>query len=189
MGNRIGKIHDVCELKRKFLGLKRIQIIDMAIYIFMLILLFVTRPAYAFLGALMQPISVLKGISQSRNTKIGQQLTCYDFPNRSGDSLVATNYISSLAEYHFDNRAESCCASGVWILYTGHGYTSRIWWLYGTNYCTRLPRQFLNSISSLRFTGAPDDMHFDNISMRRVIIEKIVSSCSNFCDIFSRDFN
>ena len=69
----------------------------MDIYIFMLILLFVTRPAYAFLGALLQPISVLKGdhsnhnqniknnskgISQSRNTKIGQQLTCYDFPNR-----------------------------------------------------------------------------------------------------------
>ena len=37
-------------------------------------------------------------------------------------------------------------------------------WLYGTNYCTRLPRQFLNSISSLRFTGAPDDMHFDTIN-------------------------
>ena len=46
---------------------------------------------------------------------------------RSGDSLVATNYISSLVEYNFDNRAESCCASGVWILYTGHGYTSRAW--------------------------------------------------------------
>ena len=65
----------------------------------MLILLFVNHPAYAFLGALLQPISVLKGddsnhnqnmknnskgISQSRNTKIGQQLTCYDFPNRYG---------------------------------------------------------------------------------------------------------
>ena len=25
--------------------------------------------------------------------------------------MVATNYISSLVEYNFDNRAESCCAS------------------------------------------------------------------------------
>ena len=75
----------------------------MDIYIFMLILLFVTRTAYSFLGALLQPISVLKGdgsnhyqniknnskgISQSRNTKIGQQLTCYDFPNRYGHIYI-----------------------------------------------------------------------------------------------------
>ena len=81
----------------------------MDIYLFMLILLFVTRPAYPFLGALLQPISVLKGddsnhnqnikisskgISQSRNTKIGQQLTCYDYPNRYGQLVI---YIEELS--------------------------------------------------------------------------------------------
>ena len=40
--------------------------------------------------------------------------------------------------------------------------TSR--WIYGDNYCTILPRQFFNSASSLRFTGAPDDMHFDTVN-------------------------
>ena len=37
-------------------------------------------------------------------------------------------------------------------------------WVYGDNYCTTLPRQFFNSASSLRFTGAPDDMHFDTVN-------------------------
>jgi len=132
--------------------------------IFFVTLLFVHCPAYAFLGALLQPISILQGTSRFRNTKIGQQLTCYDFPNRSGDSVVATNYISSLTDYNFNNRAESCCASGIWLLYSGKGYASRTWWIYGDNYCTNLPRQFFNSASSLRFTGAPDDMHFDTIN-------------------------
>lgn len=131
---------------------------------FVTTLLVVHCPAFAFLGALLQPISLLQGTSGSRNTKVGQQLTCYDFPNRSGDSLVANNYISSLAEYNFDNRVESCCASGIWLLYSGNGFSLRTWWIYGVNYCTNLPRQFFNSVSSLRFTGAPDDMHFDTIN-------------------------
>ena len=46
---------------------------------------------------------------------------------RSGDSLVATNYISSLADYNFENRAESCCASGIWLLYSGNRFSSRTW--------------------------------------------------------------
>ena len=41
----------------------------MDIYLFMLLLLFVTRPAYTFLGALLQPISVLKGDDNNHKQK------------------------------------------------------------------------------------------------------------------------
>ena len=63
----------------------------------------------------------------------------------------------------------SFLSQGIWILYdktnyNGASVSSSNWWLWGEDYCTNVPNSFLNSASSARFTGAPDDWKYDTIN-------------------------
>merc|ERR1711890_30876 len=100
----------------------------------------------------------------------GQTVDCYDYNNQGGDRLHLTDYTPSLRKYNFDNRIESCCFTGIWLLYDLDNYgagsgNSMDWWAYGNNYCTNVPGAFINRASSVRFTGAPDDWNYDTINM------------------------
>jgi len=99
-----------------------------------------------------------------------QTITCYENRDLSGSSVKAVDYISDLRNYNFDNRIQSCCVqSGIWILYSDKDYNSgttagNSFYMFGDNYCTNVPRQFLRTASSLRFTGAPDGYKFDTLN-------------------------
>ena len=99
-----------------------------------------------------------------------QNVDCYDYTNSEGGRLHATDYMSRLRDYNFDNKIESCCFTGIWILYDNENYNSgninaADWWAYGDNYCSNVPSGFSNKASSLRFTGAPDDWKYDTINL------------------------
>merc|ERR1719228_2154467 len=99
-----------------------------------------------------------------------QYADCYDYTNQGGDRVHVTDYIASLTGYNFDNRIESCCVTGIWILFDKENYNTGStnaanWWAYGDNYCTDLPSGFSNKASSIRFTGAPDDWKYDPLNM------------------------
>jgi len=99
-----------------------------------------------------------------------QFLNCYDNTNSGGDAIAATDYIDDLRNYNMDNRISSCCFQGIWILYEDTNYNKNNlggmnWWAFGDNYCSNVPPQFDNAASSLRFTGAPDDMRYDTLNM------------------------
>lgn len=107
----------------------------------------------------------------TREVRAGSQsLVCYDYTNQRGDSVRAVDYIPSLYSYNFDNRLESCCFTGIWLLFAEINYNSAStgsanWWAYGDNYCTDVPTQFFNQASSLRYTGAPDDWKFNTLNL------------------------
>jgi len=108
--------------------------------------------------------------NRTRSSAIVQSMDCYDYNNQGGDRLHLTDYAPSLRNYNFDNRIESCCFTGIWLLYDldnyGKGTTNSMdWWAYGNNYCTNVPSAFINRASSARFTGAPDDWNYDTINM------------------------
>merc|ERR1711890_134632 len=99
-----------------------------------------------------------------------QALNCFDGANSGGNRVSATDYIDDLRNYNMDNRISSCCFQGIWILYEGYGYNNNNlggmnWWAFGDNYCSNVPSKFDNAASSLRFTGAPDDMRYDTLNM------------------------
>jgi len=99
-----------------------------------------------------------------------QSITCYENSDYTGSSVKAIDYIPNLRGYNFNNRISSCCVtSGVWILYSGQDYNSgtsqgNSFYMYGDNYCSRVPNNFINSASSLRYTGAPDGYKFDTLN-------------------------
>merc|ERR1719315_106941 len=115
-------------------------------------------------------VTRLEASNKLKTTSASQSLTCFDYANQGGDQLDATNYIAGLFEYNMDNRISSCCFTGIWLLYADTNYNKRNpgaadWWAYGDNYCSNLPAQFDNQASSLRFTGAPDDMRYDTLNL------------------------
>merc|ERR1711890_113734 len=123
-------------------------------------------------------LSVSRLLSGSTNNKtrssMVQTMDCYDYNNQGGDRLHLTDYTPSLRKYNFDNRIESCCFTGIWILYDRDNYgagsgNSMDWWAYGNNYCTNVPGAFINRASSVRFTGAPDDWNYDNRAQSIVV--------------------
>merc|ERR1711997_1187750 len=83
----------------------------------------------------------------STRTSASQRLTCYDYANQGGNSVVASDYINDLRNYN------------------GNNLGGANWWAYGDNYCTNVPAQFDNQASSLRFTGAPDDLRYDTLNL------------------------
>jgi len=114
--------------------------------------------------ALSQSRSVLKDSGQSRLTA---RLTCYDQAGFQGDRFTADEYMSSLGV--MDNRIGSCCFTGIWILYAEQNYNifqpnSANWYGYGNNACFDAGL-FNNQASSLRYTGAPDDMYHDTVNL------------------------
>jgi len=99
-----------------------------------------------------------------------QTADCYDYPNSGGDRITVVDYISDLAEYWWDNKVESCCFTGIWLLYDGVNYNSENpdasdWWVYGDNYCTDVPQGFKNKASSIRYTGSPDNWRQDSVNL------------------------
>merc|ERR1712080_77868 len=83
-----------------------------------------------------------------------QTMDCYDYNNQGGDRLHLTDYTPSLRKYNFDNRIESCCFTGIWLLYDLDNYgagsgNSMDWWAYGNNYCTNVPGAFINRGSAM----------------------------------------
>jgi len=98
-----------------------------------------------------------------------QMLKCYDLTSGGGDIVTAIDYIPDLRNYNMDNRIESCCFTGIWMLYAegdynGYSTGSANWWAFGDNNCLDVPPQFANAASSLRFTGAPDDWKYDTLN-------------------------
>merc|ERR1719397_1433759 len=102
--------------------------------------------------------------------RASQALNCFDGANSGGNRVSATDYIDDLRNYNMDNRISSCCFQGIWILYQDSNYNGNNlgaanWWAFGDNYCSNVPSKFDNAASSLRFTGAPDDMRYDTLNM------------------------
>jgi len=103
----------------------------------------------------------------SKRSRLAASITCYDQAGFQGDRLVADEYLSSLGA--MDNRIGSCCFTGIWILYAEQVYNtfnpgSANWFGYGNNACFDAGA-FNNQASSLRYTGAPDDMFHDTVNM------------------------
>jgi len=116
----------------------------------------------------LRPYPLLKSSSGLRRATT-QTLTCYDGRSGVGDSVRAIDYIPNLQGYGMDNRIESCCFTGIWMLYADADYNaynpgSSNWWAYGENYCIDVPAPFSNAASSLRFTGAPDDWKYPTLN-------------------------
>ena len=101
-------------------------------------------------------------------TALQQRLVCYERTGQYGESYSYTDYAPFLN--NFDNRIQSCCFDGVWILYgdvqyNGGNTMAHNFWAYGENYCTDMPSNFISQASSLRYTGHPSDMYQDSINM------------------------
>ena len=99
-----------------------------------------------------------------------QVLDCYDYTQGGGSQFHAVDYEPSLRRYNWDNMIESCCFTGIWILYGEEDYNEystggATWWAFGINNCIDVPREFSNDASSLRFTGAPDDYLYDTLNI------------------------
>ena len=110
----------------------------------------------------------LDGSSQARGST--QSADCYDYNNSGGNRIRATDYIPALRTVNFDNKMGSICLTGIWILYAeedfnGYSTGSANWWGFGDNMCSDLPTQLDNKVSSIRFTGAPDDWKYDTINI------------------------
>jgi len=106
-------------------------------------------------------------VTRSESSK--QHIECYENTDLSGDVLKAIDYVPSLSGYSFNDRVQSCCVTGIWILYADENYNAKnsegsSWYVYGDNYCSKVPTAFLNVASSLRFTGAPDGMQYDTLN-------------------------
>jgi hypothetical protein len=115
-------------------------------------------------------VTRLAASNNLKRTSTSQSLNCFDYPNQGGQRMTANDYVSDLKAYNMDNRISSCCFTGIWLLYADANYNNQNhgaanWWAYGDNYCTNVPAQFDNQASSLRFTGAPDDMRYDTLNV------------------------
>jgi len=92
---------------------------------------------------------------------VDQVADCFDYANQGGDRLRAIDYIPDLAGYNFNNRIDSCCFTGIWILYAEPNYNTYAtaahnMWAFGNNHCMNVYSGFENTASSLRYTGIPD---------------------------------
>ena len=100
--------------------------------------------------------------------------------SQGGDQFRTNDVVAELWKQSFDNKIESCCFDGFWILYGGDSFnnatsiqvvilmirirmvmlmstwkckvscTQESWWGFGSSYCTDVPTQFRNRASSLR---------------------------------------
>lgn len=115
-------------------------------------------------------VSPEQGQAGVRGAAVQQRLQCWDQTGQRGESVVATDYMPYISYHNMDNRIESCCFNGIWVLYGDEQYNyqntnSHNWWAYGDDYCTDVPQQFMNEASSLRYTGHPEDYRRDSINM------------------------
>jgi len=99
-----------------------------------------------------------------------QYTDLYDNSGHSGTMVRITDYVPTLRSQNFDNRVESLCVTGIWLLYADENYNvnnvaGSNYWVFGDNYCTNVPSQFNNKASSARFTGAPDAWKADTLNI------------------------
>merc|ERR1712002_1125091 len=100
--------------------------------------------------------------NKTLRSSMAQFAECYDYTNQNGQMIHVEDYTPSLRSINFDDRIESCCFTGIWLLYDLENYgqgsvNSMSWWVYGNNYCTNVPQQFINR--------APSDWNYDTINM------------------------
>merc|ERR1712055_815431 len=60
--------------------------------------------------------------NKTRNLAVNQFADCYDYTNQGGDRVHATDYVPALRQYNMDNKIESCCFTGIFILYEDENY-------------------------------------------------------------------
>merc|ERR1712055_815429 len=60
--------------------------------------------------------------NKTRNLAVNQFADCYDYTNQGGDRVHATDYVPALRQYNMDNKIESCCFTGIFILYEDGNY-------------------------------------------------------------------
>lgn len=123
-----------------------------------------------------------------------QDLWCYDRTNYGGDSLHLIAQTPKFYNYNFNNRAESCCATGMWILYPDTYYRTNSWtpksyYLYGNNYCTNLAWDYRNKASSARFVGHPNGYKLSaiNIFRNREYAGEMVRCYNGGCQYFTKN--
>ena len=96
-------------------------------------------------------------------------IVCYDYSGETGDQYRTSSAVPQLWMNDFDNTIESCCFSGVWVLYVDDTYnyasSAGAWWGYGEGYCSNTPPVFRNQASSLRPSGNPGDWTADSLTL------------------------
>ena len=59
-----------------------------------------------------------KSSSQNKvQVSTSQAIVCYDYTGQGGDQFRAYDPVTELWRNGFDNKIESCCFDGFWILY------------------------------------------------------------------------
>merc|ERR1711971_351208 len=95
-------------------------------------------------------------------TQQSHSIHCYDYTGQGGDQFRTNDVVAELSKQSFDNKIESCCFDGFWILYGGDSFNNATsiqesWRGFGSSYCTDVPTQFRNRASSLRYVGFSHD--------------------------------
>merc|ERR1712107_614092 len=83
-----------------------------------------------------------KIIPAVREPKNDTRLYCYEGKNQEGMELESMGDTPTLYQTDLDNALSSCCATGIWMLYTDEFFATSTWVIYGDNYCTNMPDWF-----------------------------------------------
>jgi len=99
-----------------------------------------------------------------------QAIVCYDYTGQGGDQFRAYDPVTELWRNGFDNKIESCCFDGFWILYGQDSFNNATsvqesWWGFGSSYCTDVPAPFRNKASSLRYVGLSQEWLGDSLNL------------------------
>jgi len=99
-----------------------------------------------------------------------QRAVLYEGRNSGGEYLIVPqSYVPNLAQYNFDNRVNSVCVTGTWVLYVNNDYNinnfAGVEFVFGpNNYCTNL-QTIGGYVSSVRFVGSANDYRSDTITI------------------------
>ena len=79
----------------------------------------------------------LETTEEGTKSALQQRLVCYERTGQYGESYAYKDYAPFLNQ--FDNRIQSCCFEGIWILYgdvqyNGGNTMAHNFWAYGENY-------------------------------------------------------
>ncbi|TRY66957.1 hypothetical protein TCAL_03749 [Tigriopus californicus] len=98
------------------------------------------------------------------------QVKCTEGFNQGGNAMVLVNNAANLGQFSFDNRASSCCFTGIWILYDLPNYNALdfnaiMYTGWGENMCTNFDGVFNKRASSARVGGAPDGYKYNTLNI------------------------
>jgi len=150
---------------------KRIMGTKLDLHVFVLIY-FVGSTAADSRGKKLASNGTRKPVNPNENLAVAsnQAIVCYDYTGQGGDQFRTNEVVVELWREGFDNKIESCCLDGFWILYAGDSFNNATsvqesWWGFGSSYCTDLPTQFRNKASSLRYVGLSQDWVGDGLNL------------------------